>query len=156
MKLSHIVVVSFLKINSFSPDVLGHFLKNGFKCCATSLWKPQLVTFSAYAIKLLCLQVQTINNHKSISCFQAHLSNYPIFIDLRWFLRFVYFLVGWHAGAVSLAPYPLDGVIFTQLACTLNGIIFCLYWEKLTYLSINIVIILLWVTWLGFSLIRKN
>jgi hypothetical protein len=34
------------------------------------------------------------------------------------------FLVGWYASAVSLPP---DDVIFAQLACPLNDIIFCLH-----------------------------
>jgi hypothetical protein len=36
------------------------------------------------------------------------------------------FLVRWHASAVSL---PICDVIFEQLACALNDIIFCLHRE---------------------------
>ncbi len=39
-------------------------------------------------------------------------------------LSFVYFLVGWHTGAVSLPP---GEAILAQQACTLNDIIFCLH-----------------------------
>jgi hypothetical protein len=34
-----------------------------------------------------------------------------------------------------LFTWPLGDVIFAQLACPLNDVIFCLCWEKLTYLS---------------------
>jgi hypothetical protein len=36
------------------------------------------------------------------------------------------FLVGWYNRAVSLHS---GHVIFAQLACPLNDIIFCLHWE---------------------------
>ncbi len=44
------------------------------------------------------------------------------------------YLVGWHAGAVRLPPAD---VIFTQLACPLNDVIFCLHLEQPTFLSTN-------------------
>jgi hypothetical protein len=52
------------------------------------------------------------------------------------FLSFVYILVGWHASAVS---FPLGGSIFSRLTYPLNDVINCLHREEQTYLSINIV-----------------
>jgi len=48
-------------------------------------------------------------------------SNPNFYRQITKFLRFVYFLVGWHAGAVSR---PLGKVIFTQLACPPNDVNF--------------------------------
>ncbi len=45
------------------------------------------------------------------------------------------YLVGWHAGAIRLL---LADVIFAQLACPLNDVIFCLHQEKPTFLSTSI------------------
>jgi hypothetical protein len=48
------------------------------------------------------------------------------------------YLVRWHAGVVSLPPAE---IIFAQLACPLNDVIFCLHQEERTFLSTNIVAI---------------
>jgi hypothetical protein len=49
-----------------------------------------------------------------------------VYIDIGKLLSFVYFMVGWHASAVSLPP---GDAIFAQLLCPLNDVIFCLHRE---------------------------
>ncbi len=48
-------------------------------------------------------------------------SNPNFYLEIALFLSFVYFLVGWHAGAVSL---PLGNVIFAHLAYPLQDVNF--------------------------------
>jgi hypothetical protein len=56
----------------------------------------------------------------------SHLSSLHSAKEQCLFLSFVYFLVSWHSSAVSLPP---GGVIFAQLVCPLNDVIFCLHHE---------------------------
>ncbi len=51
--------------------------------------------------------------------------------EISLLLSLVYFLVGWHAGAVSL---PLVNVISVQLACPLSDVLF-LFRSGITNLS---------------------
>jgi hypothetical protein len=46
-----------------------------------------------------------------------------VYREIGYLLTFAYFLVGWHAGAVSLPP---GEVIFVELACPIHDAIFCL------------------------------
>jgi hypothetical protein len=56
--------------------------------------------------------------------FQEHLSN--AYREIGCYFTLFTFLVVWHTSAVRMHPV---GVIFVQLACPLNDIIFCLHQE---------------------------
>jgi hypothetical protein len=58
-----------------------------------------------------------------------------VYREIRYFLSFVYFFVGWRASAVSM---PRGDVIFAQLTCPLSNVKFCLHSELVAHLSINI------------------
>ncbi len=64
---------------------------------------------------------------------EAHRIN--AYREIGLLLSFVYFLVRWQANVDSLSP---GDVIFAQLACPLNYVIFCLHQEQLTYLLTKI------------------